>query len=183
MFVLLFLVENLLKSSKQTNKTPNSLLSYTFLFIRGIFFTLCTVEPYSDLFRLPFFSIWQWAFTFLGMHNSQGNSRFSSVCSSCSGSPVSLKLSGMPKQIGRCITEPSPKQCFLCSHVQNGLPLGVAKKSGQGSPSKSEDCSLQWEEFISHLTAVCSTLKGWINSNELEQLMLYLFIFGGGIGK
>lgn len=66
----------------------------------------------------------------------------------------------MPKQIGRCITEPSPKQCFLCSHVQNGLPLGVAKKSGQGSPSKFEDCSLQWEEFISHLTAVCSTLKG-----------------------
>lgn len=106
-----------------------------------------------------------WAFTFLGINSCQGNSKFSLFSSYSIVAPqdaVKCLVHTFPgkRKWDELYHELSPKQQFLCSSMQKQLDIRCCQKSCQGSPSEFEDCSLQWEEFIGHLTAVCSALKG-----------------------
>lgn len=128
------------------------------------------------------------ALTSLRINNCQGNSKFSifsnySIIAPQDALGCLVPTSPGKRSRGGLHQELPPKQPFVCSSVQKHSTVGVAKKVARASPLEFEGCSLHGEEFIGHLTAVCSALKGWINSNELEQLMLYLFISYSGMGK
>lgn len=129
-----------------------------------------------------------WAFMFLRIKNCQGKSKFSIVSNYSIVAPQDALKCLVPifpgkRRRGELYHELSPKQPFVCSSLQKHSAVGVAKKVAKARPLEFEGCSPHGEEFIGCLTAVCSALKGWINSNELEQLMLYLFILHSGIGK
>lgn len=106
-----------------------------------------------------------WAFAFPGINSCQGNGKFSLSPSYSIAAPqdaVECLVHTFPGKgkWDELYCKLSPKQQFLCSSVQKRLDIRCCQKSCQGSPSEFEDCSLQWEEFIGHLTAVCSALKG-----------------------